>query len=60
MMVERSIPHADGALLVSAPFRIDALSHLSFLHQVEDMEATVAAVRDRAFLELRPELTVRR
>ena len=60
MMVERSIPHADGALLVSAPFRIDALSHLSFLHEVEDMEATVAAVRDRAFLELRPELTMRR
>ena len=60
MMVERSVPHADGALLVTAPFRIDALSHLSFLQPVAGMEATVAAVRDRRFLELRPELTVRR
>jgi hypothetical protein len=60
VMFERSIPHADGALLVSAPLRIDALSHLSFLHDVAGMEATVAAVRDRAFVELRPELTVRR
>lgn len=59
VLVERSIPHLDGALLVSAPLRIDALSHLSFLREVEGMEATVAAVRDRAFLELRPELTVR-
>jgi len=59
VMVERSIPHADGTLLVSAPFRIDALSHLSFLKEIEGMDATVAAVRDRSFLELRPELTVR-
>jgi len=59
VMVERSIPHADGMLLVSAPFRIDALSHLSFLQEIEGMDATVEAVRDRRFLELRPELTVR-
>jgi len=60
VLVERSIPHADGALLVSAPLRIDALSHLSFLREVDGMADTVAAVRDRAFVELRPELTVRR
>lgn len=59
VMVERSIPHADGTLLVTAPFRIDALSHLSFMQEIEDMDATVQAVRDRGFLELRPELTVR-
>jgi len=59
VLVERSIPHADGALLASAPFRIDALSRLSYLQDVEGMEATVAAVRDRGFVELRPELTVR-
>lgn len=59
VLVERSIPHADGALLVSAPLRTDALSHLSFLQEVGGMDATVAAVRDRRFLELRPELTVR-
>ena len=59
MMLERSVPHADGMLLVSAPYRIDALSHLSFLHEVAGMEATVEAVRDHRFAELRPELTVR-
>lgn len=59
MMVERSVPHASGALLVTAPFRIDALSHLSFLQEVAGMDATVEAVRDRGFVELRPELTMR-
>jgi len=59
VMVERSIPHADGALMVSAPFRVDALSHLSFMQEIIGMAATVEAVRDRSFLELRPELTVR-
>lgn len=60
VLVERSIPHADGALLATAPFRIDALSRLSYLQEVEGMDVTVAAVRDRGFIELRPELTVRR
>jgi len=59
MMVERSVPHAQGALLVTAPFRIDALSHLSFLQEIAGMDSTVEAVRDRGFVELRPELTVR-
>lgn len=59
MLVERSVPHADGMLLVSAPLRLDALSHLSFLQEVEGMGETVTAVRDRRFLELRPELTLR-
>ena len=59
MMVERSVPHAQGALLVTAPFRIDALSHLSFLQEIAGMDATVEAVRDRGFVELRPELTMR-
>jgi len=59
MMVERSVPHASGTLMVTAPFRIDALSHLSFLQEVANMDATVEAVRDRGFVELRPELTVR-
>lgn len=59
LMVERSVPHADGMLLVSAPLRLDALSHLSFLREVEGMGETVAAVRDRRFIELRPESTLR-
>ena len=60
VLVERSIPHADGTLLATAPFRIDALSRVSYLQDVEGMDTTVAAVRDRGFIELRPELTVRR
>jgi len=59
VLVERSVPHADGALFVSAPLRVDALSHLAFLQEVEGMGQTVEAVRDRRFLELRPELTLR-
>ncbi|MFC0253038.1 hypothetical protein [Massilia consociata] len=59
VLVERSIPHADGALLVSAPLRTDALSHLAFLRDVAGMDDTVVAVRDCRFVELRPELTVR-
>ncbi len=59
VLVERSVPHADGLLLLSAPFRIDALSRLSFLQEIDGMDATVETVRDRRFLELRPELTVR-
>jgi len=60
VLVERGIPHADGTLLATAPFRIDALSRISYLQEVAGMDATVAAVRDRSFIELRPELTVRR
>ncbi|NNG22511.1 hypothetical protein [Telluria aromaticivorans] len=59
VMVERSIPHAGGSMLVSAPLRTDALSHLAFLQPVEGMDGTVAAARDRRFFELRPELTMR-
>ena len=59
VMVERSIPHADGTLLATAPYRVDALSRLSFLQEIEGMDTTVASVRDRGFVEWRPELTVR-
>lgn len=59
VMVERNIPHADGTLLVTAPFRIDALSHLSYLQEIAGMDIAVETVRDRSFIELRPELTVR-
>lgn len=59
VLVERSVPHADGTMLVSAPLKTDAISHLSFLRNIEGMDATVATVRDRRFIELRPELTLR-
>ncbi|WP_143745801.1 hypothetical protein [Massilia sp. KIM] len=59
VMVERSVPHADGMLLVSAPLETDALNYLVFLRGIEGMGTTVETVRDRRFIELRPELTLR-
>ena len=58
-MIERSVPHAGGMLLTSAPLTSDALSHIAMLQEVTGMGETVAAVRDHAFLELKPELTLR-
>lgn len=59
LMVERSVPHLDGMLLLSAPLRTDALSSLTYLREIGGMGATVETVRDRRFVELRPELTLR-
>lgn len=58
-MIERSVPHAGGLLLTSAPLSSDALSHIAALQEIDGMGDTVAGVRDRAFLELKPELTLR-
>ncbi|MGK5023338.1 hypothetical protein [Janthinobacterium sp. RB2R34] len=58
-MVERSVPHAGGLLLTSTPLTSDALSHIAALQDIAGMGATVAGVRDRAFLELKPEVTLR-
>ena len=59
-MIERSVPHADGMVLLSAALKKDSLSFIAELQEVDGIAATVSAVRDRAFLELRPELTMRR
>lgn len=59
VLIERSVPHAEGSLFVTAPFQIDALSYLSYLQEIAGMDTAVEAVRDRRFIELRPELTVR-
>lgn len=59
VMIERSVPHADGLLLTSTPLKNGSLSHISALQEVGGMGDTVAAVRDRSFLELTPELTMR-
>lgn len=59
MMVERSVPHADGTLLLTAPLKTDALNYLVSLREIEGMGSTVESVRDRRFVELRPELTLR-
>ena len=58
-MIERSVPHAGGLLLASTPLTSDALSHIAALQEIAGMGATVAGVRDRAFLDLKPELTMR-
>lgn len=59
VMIERSVPHADGLLLTSTPLKNGALSYISALQDVGGMGDTVVAVRDRSFLELKPELTLR-
>jgi hypothetical protein len=59
VMLERSVPHADGLLLTSTPLKNGSLSHIAMLQDIDGMGGTVAAVRDRSFLELKPELTVR-
>ena len=58
-MIERSVPHAGGLLLTSSPLTSDALSHIAALQQIAGMGATVADVRDQAFLDIKPELTMR-
>ncbi|MES2568994.1 MAG: hypothetical protein V4710_02940, partial [Verrucomicrobiota bacterium] len=59
VMVERSVPHAGGLLLTSTPLETDTLSHIAVLQDIGGMGGTVETVRDRRFLELKPELTMR-
>lgn len=58
-MIERSIPHADGTLLLSVPLKTDALNYITLLQEIDGMGDTVSTVRDRRFFELKPELTLR-
>ncbi|MFC4159122.1 hypothetical protein [Chitinimonas lacunae] len=57
--VARSIPHADGMLLLSAPLTKDDLNLLSRQQQMEGLDELLGEVRDRSFLSVRPELTLR-
>lgn len=59
VMIERSVPHAGGLLLTSTPLTTDTIGHIGVMQDIDGMGGTVAAVRDRSFLELRPELTLR-
>ncbi len=59
VMIERSVPHAGGLLLTSTPLTTDTIGHIGVMQDIDGMGGTVAAVRDRSFLELKPELTVR-
>ncbi|WP_207221212.1 hypothetical protein [Pseudoduganella lutea] len=59
LMVERSVPHAGGLRLTSTPLKTGSLSYIDALQEIGGMGGTVQAVRDRAFVDLKPELTVR-
>lgn len=59
VMIERSVPHAGGTLLTSTPLKNGTLSYISALQDIGGMGSTVETVRDRSFLEIKPELTMR-
>lgn len=60
VMLERSIPHAGGKLLLSAPLRKNSLSYIAEMQEITGIAATVDAVRDRGFIAAVPEYTVRK
>lgn len=59
VMIERSVPHDGGKLLLSVPLKTGGADYIAGMAPVEGMQRTVEAVRDRRFVDLRPELTVR-
>lgn len=59
VMIERSVPHAGGLLLTSTPLTTDTIGHIGVMQDIDGMGGTVAAVRDRSFLDIKPELTLR-
>ena len=59
LMVERSVPHADGMLLLSVPLSKEALHFIAGMEEIEGMAQVLPAVRDKSTWELRPELTHR-
>ncbi|HSI59045.1 MAG TPA: DUF5916 domain-containing protein [Ideonella sp.] len=60
IMAVRSVPHADDLLLVSAPLAQDSLSFIEELQELGGLGETLQAVRDRGFIEFKPEFTARR
>jgi hypothetical protein len=60
VMVERNVPHAGGTLLMNVPLKTGAISYIHAMEPMAGMGETVQAVRDRRFVEWRPELTMRR
>ena len=60
LMVSRNIPREDRVLNVSAPaLTKDALSFIAELQPLDGLGDLVEQVRERSFLTLRPELTLR-
>lgn len=60
VMVERSVPGADGMLLVSNPLRKNTISFIAAMDELKGMGPLAAAASRRAYWEVRPELTLRR
>ncbi|WP_271007959.1 carbohydrate binding family 9 domain-containing protein [Paucibacter sp. B51] len=61
LMVVRNIPRQEANTLnVSAPLTKDALSFIAELQPIEGLSDLVEQVRERSFLSVRPELTLRR
>lgn len=59
VMVERSAPAADGMQLLSVPLRKDALNFIAAMAPLKGIEPVLAAASDKAYWEVRPELTLR-
>ncbi len=59
VMIERSVPHAGGKLFLSVPLKTGGADYMAEMTPVDGIGPTVVAVRDRRFVDLRPELTVR-
>lgn len=59
-MIERNVPHAGARLLMNVPLKSGAISYIDAMEPIEGMGETVQTVRDRRFVEWRPELTMRR
>jgi len=60
VMVGRSVPHAEGALLLSAPLTHDALNFIAEMQVLEGMDLVAERVRDQSFASFRAEWTLRR
>ncbi|MFY7867136.1 carbohydrate binding family 9 domain-containing protein [Roseateles sp.] len=59
VMVTRSMPREASTLVVSAPLTKEALNFIAELQPLEGLGDLVEQVRERSFLSLRPELTLR-
>ena len=59
LMIERSVPHADGMLLLSAPLTKESLHFIAEMEEIDGIAKVLPVVRDKPFWEFRPELTHR-
>ncbi|QPF76313.1 carbohydrate binding family 9 domain-containing protein [Roseateles sp. DAIF2] len=59
LMVTRSVPRESSHLYVSAPLTREALNFIAELQPLEGLGDLAETVRERSFLSLRPELTLR-